>query len=83
MDAEGKTVEDVNLAAQKGTIEAHVSANVPVLQITIGKVDEEHIGYLFYFFELACAISGKFLNVDPFNQPGVEDYKRNMKKYLS
>ncbi len=80
---ERKTVEEVNLAAQKGTIEAHVSANVPVLQITIGKVDEEHIGYLFYFFELACAISGKFLDVDPFNQPGVEDYKRNMKKYLS
>jgi len=80
---ERKTVEEVNLAAQKGTIEAHVSANVPVLQITIGKVDEEHIGYLFYFFELACAISGKFLEVDPFNQPGVEDYKRNMKKYLS
>ena len=80
---EGKTVEDVNLAAQKGTIEAHVSAKVPVIQISIEKVDEEHIGYLFYFFELACAISGRFLNVNPFDQPGVEDYKRNMKKYLS
>ena len=80
---EGKTVEEVNLAAQKGTIEAHVSANVPVLQILIGKIDEEHMGYLLYFFELACAISGKFLGVNPFNQPGVEDYKRNMKKYLS
>ncbi len=80
---ERKTVEEINLAAQQGTIEAHVSAKVPVLQITIDKIDEEHIGYLFYFFELACAISGKFLDVDPFNQPGVEDYKRNMKKYLS
>ncbi len=80
---EGKTVEDVNLAAQKGTIEAHVSAKVPVVQISIEKVDEEHIGYLFYFFELACAISGRFLEVNPFDQPGVEDYKRNMKKYLS
>lgn len=79
---EGKSVEDVNLAAQKGTIEAHVSANVPVIQITMDRVDEEHIGYLFYFFELSCAISGRFLNVNPFDQPGVEDYKRNMKKYL-
>ena len=78
-----KTVEEVNLAAQKGTIEAHVSANVPVLQISIGEINEEHLGYLFYFFELSCAISGKFLDVNPFNQPGVEDYKKNMKKYLS
>lgn len=80
---EGKTVEEVNLAAQKGTIEAHVSANVPTIQITLEKIDEEHLVYLFYFFELSCAISGKLLGVNPFNQPGVEDYKRNMKKYLS
>lgn len=80
---EGKSVEDVNLAAQRGTIEAHVSAKVPVIQISIEKVDEEHIGYIFYFFELACAISGKFLGVNPFDQPGVEAYKKNMKKYLS
>ena len=79
---EGKSVEEVNLAAQKGTIEAHISANVPVLQITIGRVDEEHIGYILYFFELACALSGKFLGIDPFDQPGVEDYKRNLRKYL-
>jgi len=80
---EGKTVEEVNLAAQKGTIEAHVFAKVPVIHISIGDIDEEHIGYMFYFFELACAISGKFFDINPFNQPGVEDYKRNMRKLLS
>lgn len=79
---DGKTVEEVNLAAEKGTIDAHLSAKVPVLQITIDKVDEVHIGYLFYFFELACAISGKLLGINPFDQPGVEDYKRNMKNNL-
>ena len=79
---DGKSVEDVNLAAEKGTMQAHISAKVPVLQITIDKVDEMHIGYLFYFFELACAISGKMLGINPFDQPGVEDYKRNMKNNL-
>jgi len=79
---EGKTVEQVNLAAEKGTMDAHISAKVPVLQITIDKVDEMHIGYLFYFFELSCAISGKLLGINPFDQPGVEDYKRNMKNNL-
>ncbi len=79
---ERKTVEEVNLAAEKGTIDAHVSAKVPVLQITMEKIDEMHIGYLFYFFELACAISGKLIGINPFDQPGVEDYKRNMKNNL-
>lgn len=79
----GKSVEEVNLAARKGTIKAHSSAKVPIIQINIEKIDEENLGSLFYFFEYACAISGKLLGVDPFNQPGVEDYKRNMKKLLS
>ena len=79
---EGKTISEVNNCAEKGTIEAHSEAKVPVMQFVIDKVDEEHIGYLFYFFELACGLSGKFLGVNPFDQPGVEDYKRNMKKYL-
>ena len=80
---EGKTVEEVNLAAEKGTIDAHASAKVPIIKLTIGKIDEEHIGYLFYFFCLSCAISGKLLGINPFDQPGVEDYKRNMKKNLT
>lgn len=78
----GKTFEEVNLAAQKGTIDAHHSTNVPIIQITLDKINEENIGYLFYFFELSCAISGKMLGINPFNQPGVEDYKRNMKNNL-
>ena len=80
---EGKTVEDVNIGAEKGTIEAHASAKVPVLKITLDEINEENLGYLFYFFEYSCAISGKLLGVDPFNQPGVEAYKANMKKNLT
>lgn len=79
---EGKTIEDVNKAAEKGTIEAHSNANVPIVKITLSEIDEEHIGYLFYFFCFSCAISGKFLGINPFDQPGVEDYKKNMKKNL-
>ena len=66
----------------EGTIEAHVSGDVPNLMIEIDKLDEENIGELIYFFEKACAISGNILGVDPFNQPGVEAYKKNMFRLL-
>ena len=79
----GKSVEEVNLGARKGTIEAHSSAKVPIIQISIERIDEENLGALLYFFEYSCAISGKMLDVNPFDQPGVEDYKRNMKKLLT
>ena len=62
----------------EGTIEAHVSGGVPNIQITLEKLDEEAMGELIYFFELACGISGKILGVNPFDQPGVEAYKKNM-----
>ena len=66
----------------EGTVEAHVSGDVPNISITIDKLDEENIGELIYFFEKSCAISGILLGINPFNQPGVEEYKRNMFKLL-
>ena len=79
---EGKTMNYVNHKAMEGTIEAHTEGKVPNIIINIEKLDEETLGELIYFFELACAISGKLLGVDPFNQPGVEAYKKNMFKLL-
>ena len=78
----GKKLGYVNTKAMEGTIEAHVSGKVPNLKIEIEKLDEENIGELIYFFEKACAISGNILGVDPFNQPGVEAYKKNMFRLL-
>ena len=78
----GKTLGYVNYKAMEGTVLAHVTGNVPNLRIDIEKLDEEHMGELIYFFEKACAISGGILGVDPFNQPGVEEYKKNMFKLL-
>ena len=79
---EGKTMNYVNHKAMEGTIKAHTEGSVPNIIINIEKLDEETLGELIYFFELACAISGKLLGVDPFNQPGVEAYKKNMFKLL-
>ena len=78
----GKTLDYVNKKAMEGTIKAHVSGDVPNILINIEKLDEEHIGELIYFFEKACAMSGMILGVNPFNQPGVEKYKKNMFKLL-
>ena len=78
----GKTMDYVNKKAMEGTIKAHVDGGVPNIVIDIKKLDEESIGELIYFFELGCAISGNLLGVDPFNQPGVEAYKKNMFKLL-
>ena len=62
----------------EGTIEAHVDGEVPNILITMQELNAETLGQLIYFFELACAMSGKILGVNPFNQPGVEAYKKNM-----
>ena len=78
----GKDLDYVNKKAMEGTIEAHVSGGVPNIMITIDELNEENIGELIYFFELACGISGNILGVNPFNQPGVEEYKRNMFRLL-
>ncbi|WP_099190697.1 glucose-6-phosphate isomerase [Tepidibacter mesophilus] len=74
----GKTIDFVNKKAFEGTVLAHVDGNVPNLVINIPKLDEYNYGYLVYFFEKACAISGYILGVNPFDQPGVEAYKKNM-----
>ncbi len=74
----GKTLDYVNKKAMEGTIKAHVSGGVPNIMITMDELNAENIGELIYFFEKACAISGNILGVNPFNQPGVEEYKRNM-----
>ena len=78
----GKSLDFVNKKAMEGTIEAHVSGNVPNIVISMPELNEEVLGQLIYFFELACAMSGKILGVNPFNQPGVEKYKRNMFRLL-
>lgn len=74
----GKTVSEVNDKAFEGALQAHKDGGVPNLVLHLPKLDSFTFGYLVYFFEKACAISGYMLDVNPFDQPGVEDYKRNM-----
>ncbi len=74
----GKRVDEVNKMAELGTRLAHVDGGVPNIRITVPALTEEYFGELIYFFEKACGISGYILGVNPFNQPGVEAYKRNM-----
>ena len=78
----GETLDFVNKKAMEGTIEAHVEGDVPNILINMKKLDANNLGQLIYFFELACAMSGSILGVNPFNQPGVEKYKTNMFKLL-
>ena len=78
----GKSLAYINQKAVEGTMQAHMDGNVPCLQISIPKVTPYHVGYLIYFFEKACAMSGYLLGVNPFDQPGVEQYKSNMFKLL-
>ena len=74
----GKDMDFVNKSAMNGTILAHTDGNVPNLMVKIPEQNEFYLGELFYFFEFACGISGYLLGVNPFNQPGVESYKKNM-----
>ncbi|MDE6332360.1 MAG: glucose-6-phosphate isomerase, partial [Muribaculaceae bacterium] len=74
----GKRVDEVNKMAELGTRIAHVDGGVPNIRITVPALREDYLGELIYFFEAACGISGYILGVNPFNQPGVEFYKRNM-----
>lgn len=74
----GKTVDFVNKSAMHGTILAHTDGQVPNFMVTVPEVNEFYLGELFYFFEFACGVSGYLLGVNPFNQPGVESYKKNM-----
>ena len=74
----GKDLDYVNKMAAAGTILAHTDGGVPNLVINMPKADAFYLGYLFYFFEKACAISGYMMGINPFDQPGVEAYKKNM-----
>ena len=74
----GKHVEECNAMAELGTKLAHIDGGVPQLGVSVEKIDEYNLGQLFYFFEKACGISAYILGVNPFNQPGVEAYKKNM-----
>ena len=74
----GKNIDEVNKMAELGTKIAHVDGGVPVIKIELNALEENTLGKLIYFFEKACGISGYMLGVNPFNQPGVEAYKKNM-----
>ena len=78
----GKGLDYVNKKAMEGTVQAHVSGDVPNIIINLKQLNETSIGELIYFFEKACAVSGMILGINPFNQPGVEEYKKNMFKLL-
>jgi Glucose-6-phosphate isomerase len=75
---DGVDFNDINRAAEEATLRAHSEGGVPCARLAIDRIDEYHFGQLFYFFMLACAISGKLLGVNPFDQEGVERYKRSM-----
>lgn len=79
----GKTLEDLNRAAVKGVIAAHRKANVPIIEIHIPRLDAYYYGQLLYFLQTTCAVTGMLMGVNPFDQPGVEDYKREMREVLN
>ena len=78
----GKRLSEVNAKAEEGTIMAHVEGGVPVIKINIPRINETYLGQLLYFFEVSCATSGYILGVNPFDQPGVEAYKKNIFRLL-
>ncbi|MGI6203737.1 MAG: glucose-6-phosphate isomerase [Anaerovoracaceae bacterium] len=78
----GKTIEQINVCAQKGVLNAHVAAGTPVVSISMPKLDAYHVGMILYFFETECAVSALLSGVDPFNQPGVEAYKKEMRAFI-
>lgn len=74
----GKSLTEINDCAMQGTVQAHLEGGVPVVEIDVDRIDEYTLGQMIYFFEFACGVSGYTLGVNPFNQPGVETYKKNM-----
>ena len=74
----GQRVEHCNAMAQLGTKLAHIDGGVPQIEVSIERINEENLGAIFYFFEFACGVSAYLLGINPFNQPGVEAYKKNM-----
>ncbi|MDX2414709.1 MAG: glucose-6-phosphate isomerase [Bacteroidales bacterium] len=78
----GKRMSEVNQKAEEGTIMAHIDGGVPVIRLQLSELSESSLGELLFFFEISCAISGYILGINPFDQPGVEAYKKNMFKLL-
>jgi glucose-6-phosphate isomerase len=78
----GLRISEVNSKAEEGTVEAHIEGGVPVIRIIIPELTERYLGQLLYLFQISCALSGYLLGVNPFDQPGVEAYKKNMFKLL-
>ena len=79
----GKTIAEINKVAEKATCMAHMEGGVPIIEINIKELNAYSVGQLIFFFEKACAISGYMLGVNPFDQPGVEEYKRRMREMLN
>ena len=78
----GKTLEQINECSELGVVEAHQQAGIPISIIEIPMLNEYYLGKMIYFFEMSCALSALNLGVNPFDQPGVEDYKRETKKLV-
>lgn len=78
----GKSLNWINEMACEGTMQAHLGGGTPSLKVTVPARDARSLGALFYFFEYACGVSGIVQGVNPFDQPGVEDYKKNVKELL-
>ncbi|MDD5921921.1 MAG: glucose-6-phosphate isomerase [Eubacteriales bacterium] len=78
----GKTMQQLNACAEKGVYDAHVAAGTPVIRISVPEWNEETVGQLLYFFETECAVSAMLSGVNPFGQPGVEAYKKEMRGYI-
>lgn len=79
----GKTIEQINNCAKNGVLAAHSKSNIPIISISVPKLTENSLGELLYFFQIQCGVSALLSKVDPFNQPGVEKYKNEMKAYIS
>ena len=79
---QGKALEDINTCAADGVILAHKNSGIPIMTIEIPVLDEYNLGQLIYFFEMSCAVSAHLLGVNPFDQPGVEAYKNEMRKLV-
>ena len=78
----GKSLEDINTCAEEGIVLAHKNSGIPIIVVEVPELDEYNIGKLIYFFEISCAVSAYTIGVNPFDQPGVEVYKREMYKLV-
>lgn len=81
-DLAGRSLNDINAMAVKGVMTAHAKASIPMIKIDIDDINEESLGQLLYFFMMSAAVTGKLMGIDPFNQPGVEDYKQEIRALL-